>query len=39
MSKKDINFLSISEPGTVIEDRQIIVPLPAPNLTQVIIQS
>lgn len=28
MSKKDINFLSVTEPGTVIEDRQIIVPLP-----------
>jgi hypothetical protein len=29
--KKDINFLSVTEPGTVIEDREIIVPSPAPG--------
>jgi len=28
MSKPDINFLSITEPGTVIENRDILVPVP-----------
>ena len=31
MKKPDINFLSITDPGTVIEDRQIIVPKAAPG--------